>query len=79
VVEPAYQKQGIGNFLIDAIKSKARDLGFSKLYLFAFDSTIPDYYTRLGWIVIGMDEFKGHPCHGDGGRVMKRARHHEKK
>ncbi|MBL7479186.1 GNAT family N-acetyltransferase [Legionella bononiensis] len=61
VVDPAYQKQGIGTMLIEAIKNKARDLGFNNLYLFAFDPTIPDYYSRLGWTVIGMDEFKGYP------------------
>lgn len=61
VVDPAYQKRGIGNQLIDATKNKAKDLGFSKLYLFAFDPTIPDYYTRLSWTLIGIDEFKGHP------------------
>jgi predicted N-acetyltransferase YhbS len=61
VVDPKYQKQGIGNMLIDATKNKAKQLGFDKLYLFAFDPTIPDYYARLGWVVTGMDEFKGHP------------------
>ncbi|HAU1152208.1 TPA: GNAT family N-acetyltransferase [Legionella pneumophila] len=61
VVDPAYQKQGIGNRLIDATKNKARDLGFNKLHLFAFDPTIPNYYSRLGWVIIGMDKFKGHP------------------
>lgn len=60
VVDPAYQKQGIGKKLIDATKNKARDLGFTKLYLFAFDPTILNYYSNLGWTVIGMDEFKGH-------------------
>jgi len=60
VVDPAYQKQGIGNMLIDATKNKAKTLGFEKLYLFAFDPTIPDYYAKHGWCTIGMDEFKGH-------------------
>jgi hypothetical protein len=31
-----------------------------KLYLFAFDPTLPAYYERLGWRKIGMDEFKSH-------------------
>jgi GNAT superfamily N-acetyltransferase len=61
VVEPSYQKQGIGKMLIDAITNKADELGFRKLYLFTFDPTIPDYYTRLGWKKIGMDEFKSNP------------------
>ena len=58
VVDPSYQKQGIGRMLIDAAKNKAAQLGFHKLYLFAFDPTLPDYYTRLGWKKIGMDEYK---------------------
>ncbi len=61
VVDSAYQKQGIGKMLIDTAKNKARELGFSKLYLFAFDPTLPKYYSNLGWKTIGMDEFKGHP------------------
>jgi len=61
VVKPSYQKQGIGKMLIDAAKNKAAELGFRKLYLFAFDPTIPDYYTQLGWEKIGMDEFKSNP------------------
>lgn len=61
VVDPSYQKKGIGKMLIDATANKAAELGFSKLYLFTFDPTIPDYYTRLGWKKIDMDEFKSNP------------------
>lgn len=61
VVDPKYQKQGIGKMLVDATIEKAKGLGFEKLYLFAFDPTIPEYYGRLGWRKIGMDEFKSHP------------------
>ena len=60
VVDPKYQKQCIGRMLIDATVLKAKELGFEKLYLFAFDPTIPKYYERLGWKKIGMDEFKSH-------------------
>ena len=61
VVDPKYQKQGIGKMLVDVTSLKAKELGFKKLYLFAFDLTIPEYYQRLGWKQIGMDEFKSHP------------------
>ena len=61
VVDPKYQKQGIGKMLVDVAVLKAKELGFKKLYLFAFDPTIPEYYKRLGWKKIGMDEFKSHP------------------
>jgi hypothetical protein len=47
--------------LVDITLLKAKDLGFEKLYLFAFDPTIPEDYERLGWRKIGMDEFKSHP------------------
>lgn len=61
VVDPDYQKQGVAKLLINAIKEKAIQLGFKKLYLFSFDPTITDYYERLGWQKIDKDEFKGHP------------------
>jgi N-acetylglutamate synthase-like GNAT family acetyltransferase len=60
VVDPKHQKQGIGRMLIDVTVLKAKELGFKKLYLFAFDPTIPEYYERLGWKKIGIDEFKSH-------------------
>jgi GNAT superfamily N-acetyltransferase len=60
VVDPKYQKQGIGRMLIDVTVLKAKELGFKKLYLFALDPTIPEYYKRLGWKKIGMDEFKSY-------------------
>jgi GNAT superfamily N-acetyltransferase len=61
VVDPKYQKRGIGKMLINAAIEKAKDLGYEKLYLFTFDPTVPEYYQRLGWKKIGMDEFKSHP------------------
>jgi len=61
VIDPIYQKQGIGKMLVDVAVLKAKELGFEKLYVFAFDPTIPQYYERLGWKKIGMDEFKSHP------------------
>lgn len=60
VVDPKYQKQGIGKMLLDVTVEKAKELGFDKLYLFAFDPAIPAYYQRFGWKKIGMDEFKSH-------------------
>ena len=61
VVDPKYQKQGVGKMLVDVAFNKAKALGFEKLYLFAFDSAVPKYYERLGWKRIGMDQFKSHP------------------
>ena len=61
VIDPKYQKQGIGKMLANAAVLKAKELGFEKLYLFTFDPTLPEYYERLRWKKIGMDEFKSHP------------------
>ena len=60
VVDPKYQKRGIGKMLLDAALKKAKELGFEKLYLFTFDPSLPDYYARHGWHEIDMDEFKGY-------------------
>lgn len=61
VVDPKYQKQGIGKMLLNITVEKAKELGFEKLYLFAFNPTIPAYYQHLGWKKIGMAEYKSHP------------------
>ncbi len=60
VVDRTYQQQGLGKLLIEATQAKAQELGFNKLYLFTFGSALSNYYSRLGWQVIGTDEFKGH-------------------
>ncbi|WED42026.1 GNAT family N-acetyltransferase [Legionella cardiaca] len=61
VVDSDYQKKGIGRQLIEATKQRAKQLSFEKLFLYAFDLTIPDYYKKLGWQKIAMDQFRGHP------------------
>lgn len=60
VVNPEYRSEGVGQALIDAVKSQAKILGFDILYLLAFDPTIPSWYTSLGWQHIGHDELVGH-------------------
>ncbi|WP_454784346.1 GNAT family N-acetyltransferase [Legionella sp. WA2024007413] len=60
-VKPEYQRQGLGQRLIDVTKEQAKKMGYEVLYLFAFDRTIPSYYQSLGWNIIGKDTFKGHP------------------
>jgi len=37
VIDPKYQKQGIGKKLLDIAIQKAKELGFEKVYLFTFD------------------------------------------
>ncbi|EHL32904.1 GNAT family N-acetyltransferase [Legionella drancourtii] len=60
-VNENYRKQGIARQLIEVVKQEAKKWGFSALYLFAFDLTIPQYYQSLGWNIIATDNFKGHP------------------
>ena len=45
---------------LDVTVKKAKELGFRKLHLFAFDPAITDYYQRFGWKKIGIDEFKSY-------------------
>ena len=61
VVDPKYQKQGIGKMLLDVMTLKAKELRFKKLYLFTFDPGIIEYYARFGWKKFAMGEFKSHP------------------
>lgn len=61
VVHPHYQRQGIGKELVTRIQAIAKKLNFQQLYLFAFDPTISQWYTKLNWSFISMDKFKEHP------------------
>ena len=60
IVDKVYQNQGVGKILVEKIRQKALDLNFKKLYLFAFDPALPDYYEKLGFKIIGLDTFKDH-------------------
>ena len=60
VVHPEHRKNKIGEMLIDKIKLEAKLFNFQSLYLLAFDPTIPDWYKRLGWRLIGDDELLNH-------------------
>jgi N-acetylglutamate synthase-like GNAT family acetyltransferase len=61
VVHPAYRKCGVGEMLIEATKDQARYFGYEKIYLLAFDLTIPDWYEKLGWHKMGVDQLFDHP------------------
>lgn len=54
VVDPKKQNQGISTILLE-------ELGFEKLYLFAFDYTVPEYYKCLGWKKRCFNEFRLNP------------------
>jgi len=61
VVDPAYRKCKIGASLIKAIQTQAQDFGYKKIYLFAFDPNLPEWYAQLGWEKISLDTYAGHP------------------
>ena len=61
VVDPAHRKCKVGETLIEAIKTQARVFGHEKIYLLAFDHTIPMWYAKLGWKEIGKDILFGSP------------------
>ncbi len=60
VVDPNYRRKKVGEQLIDGIKSIAKQAGHQKLFLLAFDPTIPNWYAKLGWEHMGYDELLGH-------------------
>ncbi len=60
-VEPNYRSQGIGEQLIATITKKAQILGYPELYLLTFDETLPYWYKKLGWKLIGEDELNCFP------------------
>jgi N-acetylglutamate synthase-like GNAT family acetyltransferase len=61
VVHPNYRGSMVGETLINKVKNVAKSLGYSTLYLLAFDPTLPNWYTRLGWKFTGHDKLLGHP------------------
>lgn len=60
VVDPTFRGKQIGEALINTVKAQAKLFCHDILYLLAFDQTIPDWYTRLGWQTIGEDNLLGH-------------------
>ncbi len=60
VVHPNYRGSKVGETLINEVKTVAKSLGFTTLYLLAFDLTLPNWYARLGWKFIGHDQLLGH-------------------
>jgi len=60
-VEPNFRCRGIGEKLIDAVIKKAQNMKFQKVYLLAFDPTLPNWYRKLGWEGIGEDLLNGYP------------------
>ncbi|MDB4474282.1 GNAT family N-acetyltransferase [Opitutaceae bacterium] len=55
-VDPAYQKQGLGSQILNALESVARDQGLEKVKLHARDEAVP-FYQKHGYEVVGPGPF----------------------
>lgn len=60
-VVPNARSRGLGEKLIDIVINQACSMKYPKLYLLAFDPTLPNWYRKLGWQGIGEDVLNGHP------------------
>ncbi len=60
VVDPRFRGKQLGQMLVDKVKQQAKLFNYDELYLFAFDSTIPNWYAKLSWKTIGVDELFDH-------------------
>jgi GNAT superfamily N-acetyltransferase len=55
MVHPDQQGGGLGRTLVDAAVAESRALGLETLLLSARGgTTLPDFYTRLGWTAVGV-------------------------
>jgi len=52
-VSEKYRHQNIGQNLVEFAEHKLRDMGFQKAYLYTTNKTIHEWYTKLGWKIIG--------------------------
>ncbi len=60
-VDASFQSRGVGASLIKAIQNKASNLGYDKLYLFAFDPNLMGYYERFGFSIYDHDQHRSQP------------------
>ncbi|ARN84648.1 GNAT family N-acetyltransferase [Candidatus Nucleicultrix amoebiphila] len=59
VVDTAYQGLGVGKSLVKKAEEKVREMGFEKLYLLTFDTTLEGWYGQMQWSKIGYDQLQG--------------------
>lgn len=65
-VEPAYRNRGIAGQLVRQTHCIAQELGIETIYLLTYESTLPTWYSKLGWTEMGKDV-----CHGNPVDVMQ--------
>lgn len=55
-----YRDQGIGTKLLEKVYAKARELGYTKISLFASDPKSPEWYGQRGWKQFATDTYQDH-------------------
>jgi N-acetylglutamate synthase-like GNAT family acetyltransferase len=56
-VPPDHRKKGIASALVRAVEGKARELGYTRLYLFT--TSAPALYAGLGWRALERRDYRG--------------------
>lgn len=56
-VPPEHRKKGIASALVRAVEGKARELGYTRLYLFT--TSAPALYAGLGWRALERRDYRG--------------------
>lgn len=59
-VKNEYRKQGIGSMLMEAILSKAIELGKKEVFLFSSDHTVTSWYEKHKWKIVNELPFQNH-------------------
>lgn len=57
IVSEPYRNCGIGKLLIKHAMKKTKEMGFSRLYLFTFDEELINFYSKIGWSILGSDTY----------------------
>lgn len=61
IVHPDYRQMGFGELLVEKTLQQALKMGFTRLYLFVLDATLPEWYKQLGWMDVAKDHYHQHP------------------
>ncbi|MEZ4536997.1 MAG: GNAT family N-acetyltransferase [Cyanobacteriota/Melainabacteria group bacterium] len=65
-VDLPFRGRGVAASLVRETHNIGHKLGFKILYLLSYESTLPQWYAKLGWNEIGVDN-----CHGNPVNVMQ--------
>jgi len=61
LVHEKYRNQGIGIYIQNYVFSKAKELGYSKISLFASDPKAAEWYAKHQWNIFATDTYQDHP------------------